>query len=97
MKQFLVFFEVQKKTKSKNPRVAQTNKAKSTFLSNCAVCDSVKSRFFKHQEASRLLRNLGLKIPLSGIPILRDTKINRIVNMLFFARAKFMPEMHLRY
>ena len=61
------------------------------------MCDSVKSRFFKHQEASRLLRNLALKIPLSGIPILRDTKINRIVNVLFFARAKFMPEMHLRY
>ena len=39
-------------------------------LSNCAVCDNKKSRFTKEQEASRLLSNLGLKTPLTKIPLL---------------------------
>ena len=36
----------------------------------CAVCDSKKSKFIKEQEACELLSNLGIKTPLSKIPIL---------------------------
>ena len=39
------------------------------LLSKCAVCDSKKSRFIKQQEASGLLSSLGIKTPLSKIPL----------------------------
>ena len=39
------------------------------FLSKCAVCDSKKSKFIKEQEASGLLSSLGIKTPLSKIPL----------------------------
>ena len=35
--------------------------------SKCSVC---KSRFIKEQEAKGLLSNLGIKTPLSKIPLL---------------------------
>ena len=37
-------------------------------LSNCAICDSKKSRFIKNQEAKVLLRKLGIKTPLIKVP-----------------------------
>ena len=40
------------------------------LLSKCAVCDSKKSKFIKEQEASGLLSSLGIKTPLSKIPLL---------------------------
>ena len=36
----------------------------------CATCSSKKSRFMKKQEVSGLLSNLGIKTPLSKIPLL---------------------------
>ena len=39
------------------------------LLSNCVVCDSKKSKFLKQQEASGLLSSLGIKAPLSKIPL----------------------------
>ena len=42
------------------------------LLSNCAISDSKKSRFVKNQEAKELLRNLGVRTPLSKVPILGD-------------------------
>ena len=42
------------------------------ILSNCAICGSKKSRFIKNQEAKGLLSNLGIKTPLSKVPILGD-------------------------
>ena len=41
-------------------------------LSKCAICGSKKSRFIKNQEAKGLLSNLGIKTPLSKVPILGD-------------------------
>ena len=38
--------------------------------SKCADCGIKKSRFVKEQEAKRLLGNLGIKTPLSKIPLL---------------------------
>ena len=42
------------------------------ILSKCAICGSKKSRFIKNQEAKGLLSNLGLKTPLSNVPVLGD-------------------------
>ena len=39
------------------------------LLSKCAVCGIKKSKFIKEQEASGLLSDLGIKTPLSKIPI----------------------------
>ena len=40
------------------------------LLSKCEVYDSKKSKFIKEQEASGLLSSLGIKTPLSKIPLL---------------------------
>ena len=39
-------------------------------LSKCAICGSKKSSFIKNQEAKGILGNLGIKTPLSKVPIL---------------------------
>ena len=56
-------------TKSKNPKVARTKSGRIMLLSNCVVCDSKKSKFLKQQEISRLLSSLGIKTPLSKVPL----------------------------
>ena len=38
--------------------------------SKCSVCNNKKSRFIKEQDAKGLLSNLGIKTPLSKIPLL---------------------------
>ena len=38
--------------------------------SNCAICGSKKSRFIKEQQVKGLLSNLGIKTPLSKVPLL---------------------------
>ena len=38
--------------------------------SNCANCGSKKSRFIKEQKAMGILSNLGIKTPLSKVPLL---------------------------
>ena len=38
--------------------------------SKCPVCGIKKSRFVKEQELKSLLSNLGIKTPLSKIPLL---------------------------
>ena len=40
------------------------------ILSTCALCGSKKSRFIKNREAKRLLSNLGIRTPLTKVPIL---------------------------
>ena len=42
------------------------------LLSNCAICNSKNSRFIKNQEAKGLLSNLGIRTPLSKVPVLGD-------------------------
>ena len=42
------------------------------ILSKCAICGAKKSRFIKKQEAKGLLINLGIRTPLSKIPLLGD-------------------------
>ena len=53
-----------------NPSVSITSKDKAMILSKCAICGSKKSRFIKNQKVKGLLSNLGVKTPLSEVPIL---------------------------
>ena len=57
-------------TENINPRVSGTSNAKAMILSKCVTCGGKKSRFIKKQEAKGLLSNLGLRTPLSKVPIL---------------------------
>ena len=55
-----------------NPVVSRTRNGGTVIISKFAICGSKKSRFIKKQEAKGLLSYLGLRIPLSKIPILGD-------------------------
>ena len=61
-----------KYTKKINPQVSNTSNGKLMILSKCAICNSKKSRFIKKQEAKGLLSNLGIRTPLSKVPVLGD-------------------------
>ena len=61
-----------KNTENIDPKISSTSNGKAMTLSKCAICGSKKSRFIKHQEAKRLLSKLGIKTPLSKVPILGD-------------------------
>ena len=61
-----------KDTKNINPRVSKTSNGRTMVLSKCEISGSKKSRFIKNQEAKGLLSNLGIKTPLSKVPILGD-------------------------
>ena len=43
------------------------------LLSNCTICVRKKSTFIKNQEASGLLGKLGIRTPLSNVPLIGDT------------------------
>ena len=54
-----------------NPRALNTSNNRKK-ISKCAMFSSKKSRFIKDQEAKGLSSNLGVKTPLSKVPILGD-------------------------
>ena len=62
----------QKDTENINPIVLNTTNSKTMLLSKCAKFGSKKSRFIKNQEAKGLLSNLGIRTPLSKVPLLGD-------------------------
>ena len=55
-----------------DPEVSSTGNGRVMTLSKCPICCSKKSRFIKHQGAKGLLSKLGIKTPLSKIPIIDD-------------------------
>ena len=55
-----------------NLKVLKTSNGKIMILSNCAIFGSKKSTFSKKQEAKGLLSNVGIRTPLSKIPLLGD-------------------------
>ena len=57
-------------TKSINPKLVRNRQNRLMIQSNCATCGSKKSRFIKEQQAMEILSNLGIKTPLSKIPLL---------------------------
>ena len=61
-----------KNTKNIDLKMSSSSTGKAMILSKCPICNSKKSRFIKNQEAKGLLSNLGIKTPLSKVPILGD-------------------------
>ena len=61
-----------KNTESINPRPSKTSDNKTMVWWKCPMYGSKKSIFIKKQEASRILSSLGLKTPLSKIPLFGD-------------------------
>ena len=59
-----------KNTKNNNPKIVRDKQNRLMIHSNCATCDSKKSRFIKEQRAMGILSNLGIKTPLSKVPLL---------------------------
>ena len=59
-----------KDTENIDPRIVSTKNNRLVMQSRCSVCRIRKSRFIKEQEAKGVLSNLGIKTPLSKIPLL---------------------------
>ena len=57
-------------TENINPKVSKTGNGRTMLLSKCAICGSKISRFIKNQEAKGLLSTLGIRTPLSKVPLL---------------------------
>ena len=53
-----------------DPKMFRTKNNRLLMQSKCSVCGTKKSRFVKEQDAKGLLSNLGIKTPLSKIPLL---------------------------
>ena len=61
-----------KNTENIDPKVSSSSNGRAMILSKCGICGRKKSRFIKKQEAKGLLSNLGVRTPLSKVPILGD-------------------------
>ena len=66
-----------KKKKKKNAKnidakMMKTKNCRFVLSSKCVICGSKKSKFMKEQEEERLLSNLGIRTPLSKIPLLKS-------------------------
>ena len=59
-----------KNTKNINARMIKTKNDRFALSSKYAVCGSRKSKFMKKQEAKGLLSSLGIRTPLSKVPLL---------------------------
>ena len=57
-------------TENINPKMVRTKNNRLVMQSKCSVCRIKKSRLVKEQEAKDLLSNIGIKTPLSKIPLL---------------------------
>ena len=59
-----------KDTKNNNCKVFKTKNERIILTSICSVCNNNKSRFVRKNEGSGLLLSLGIRTPLSKIPLL---------------------------
>ena len=59
-----------KDTDNIDPKIIRTKNNRLVMQSKCSVYEIKKSRLVKEQEAKGLLSNLGIKRPLSKIPLL---------------------------
>ena len=60
-----------KNTENINSKIFKTKNNRLIMLSKWTVCGIKKSRFVEEQEEKGLLSNLGIKTPLSKIPLLK--------------------------
>ena len=70
MKKETYWLVCRKYTKKNNPKIVRNRKNRLMIQSNCATCGSKKSIFIKEQQAMGILSNLGIKNPLSKVPLL---------------------------
>ena len=68
-----------KDTENIDPKMVRTKNNRLVMQSKYSVCGIKKSRFVKEQEAKGLLSNLGIKTPLSKIPLLNVFYLNAIL------------------
>ena len=61
-----------KNTENINPKVSASSNGRVMILSKSAICGIKKSRFIKNQEEKGLLSKLGIRTPLSKVPLLGD-------------------------
>ena len=66
----ICYVKCRKDTENIDPKMVRTKSNRLIMQSKCPVCGIKKSRFVKEQEAKGLLSNLGIKTPLSKIPLL---------------------------
>ena len=59
-----------KNTENLNSKILKTKDGRLIIQSKCPLCGIKKSIFVKEQKARDLLSNLGIKRPLSKIPLL---------------------------
>ena len=59
-----------KDTENIDSKIFRTKNNRLIMKSKCPVCGIKKSKFVKEQEAKGLLSNLGIRTPLSKIPLL---------------------------
>ena len=59
-----------KDTANIGSKMVKTKNNRLLMQSKCSVCGTKKSRFVKEQDAKDLLNQLGIKTPLSKIPLL---------------------------
>ena len=84
-----------KDTKNIGTKVVRTKNNRLAMMSKCAICGKNKFRFIKEQEARGLLSNLGIKTPLSKVPLLNLLfivliyKMNEIINKFLLVGDKF--------
>ena len=69
MKKETYYLVCRKYTKNNNPKIVRNRQNRLMIESNYATCDSRKSRFIKEQQAMGILSNLGIKTPLSKVPL----------------------------
>ena len=53
-----------------DPKMFETKNNRLLMQSKCSVCKNKKSQFVKEQDAKDLLSQLGIKTPLTKIPLL---------------------------
>ena len=70
MKKETYCFVCRKYTKNINPKIVRNRQNRSMIQSNCPICGSKKSRFIKEKQAMGILSNLGIKTPLTKVPLL---------------------------
>ena len=59
-----------KDTDNIDPKMFRRKNNRLIMQSKCSACKNKKSRFVKEQDAKGLLSNLGIKKPLSKVPLL---------------------------
>ena len=64
------FLKCKKDTENIDSKIVRTKNNQILMQSKCSYCKNKKSRFVKEQKAKGLLSNLGIKTPLSKIPLL---------------------------